>query len=285
MKSLEHRYETMLVDEVKPGIVTVTLNRPDRYNAMTNTMFVELEHLGPGRWGPRTPAASSSSPAPARRSAPATTSPTPTTYPTWARSGCSTSRSCRPGVDRDPVAAGSAHRRRQRPGGRWWPGARAGRRHPPRRPEREVQRRLREDRALRRRPRHLVAAHPAHRPGQDERDLLHRPDRRRARGRRARPRQLGQRRRRRSPTRSRSPSRSSPTRPVASSFPSGRCRPTSRSARTRPRSNSRTVARPCSRAARTCSRRSPHSRRSVHRSSRASNPAADLSTSRKQSDR
>ena len=45
MKSLEHRYETMLVDEVKPGIVTVTLNRPDRYNAMTNTMFVELEHL------------------------------------------------------------------------------------------------------------------------------------------------------------------------------------------------------------------------------------------------
>lgn len=45
MQSLEHRYETLLVDEVKPGVVAVTLNRPERYNAMTNAMFVELEHL------------------------------------------------------------------------------------------------------------------------------------------------------------------------------------------------------------------------------------------------
>jgi len=37
--------ETLLAEEVKPGIVVVTLNRPDRYNAMTNAMFVELEQL------------------------------------------------------------------------------------------------------------------------------------------------------------------------------------------------------------------------------------------------
>ncbi|WP_063001596.1 MULTISPECIES: enoyl-CoA hydratase/isomerase family protein [Nocardia] len=48
MKTLEHRFETLLAEEVKPGIVVVTLNRPDRYNAMTNTMFVELEQLA---WG------------------------------------------------------------------------------------------------------------------------------------------------------------------------------------------------------------------------------------------
>lgn len=45
MKSLERDYSTLLLDEVKPGVVLVTLNRPDRYNAMTNTMFVELEQL------------------------------------------------------------------------------------------------------------------------------------------------------------------------------------------------------------------------------------------------
>lgn len=48
MKTLDTRFETLLAEEVKPGIVVVTLNRPDRYNAMTNTMFVELEQLA---WG------------------------------------------------------------------------------------------------------------------------------------------------------------------------------------------------------------------------------------------
>ena len=43
MKTLDDRYETLLAEEIKPGIVLVTLNRPDRYNAMTNTMFIELE--------------------------------------------------------------------------------------------------------------------------------------------------------------------------------------------------------------------------------------------------
>ncbi len=48
MKTLDQRFETLLAEEVKPGIVVVTLNRPDRYNAMTNIMFVELEQLA---WG------------------------------------------------------------------------------------------------------------------------------------------------------------------------------------------------------------------------------------------
>ncbi|WP_040795745.1 enoyl-CoA hydratase/isomerase family protein [Nocardia higoensis] len=48
MKTLDDGFETLLVEEVRPGIVVVTLNRPDRYNAMTNTMFVELERLA---WG------------------------------------------------------------------------------------------------------------------------------------------------------------------------------------------------------------------------------------------
>lgn len=45
MESLARVYETLMLDEVNPGVVLVTLNRPDRYNAMTNTMFVELERL------------------------------------------------------------------------------------------------------------------------------------------------------------------------------------------------------------------------------------------------
>lgn len=45
MKALEKAYETLLTDEVAPGVVLVTLNRPDRGNSMTDTMFVELEHL------------------------------------------------------------------------------------------------------------------------------------------------------------------------------------------------------------------------------------------------
>jgi enoyl-CoA hydratase/carnithine racemase len=36
-------YETFLVEECRPGVALLTLNRPARYNAMTETMFVELE--------------------------------------------------------------------------------------------------------------------------------------------------------------------------------------------------------------------------------------------------
>lgn len=45
MKTAGEQYETLIVEEVKPGIVVVTLNRAERYNAMTNTMFVELERV------------------------------------------------------------------------------------------------------------------------------------------------------------------------------------------------------------------------------------------------
>ena len=45
MKSLDTAYKTLALDEATPGVVVVTLNRPDRYNAMTNTMFDELEQL------------------------------------------------------------------------------------------------------------------------------------------------------------------------------------------------------------------------------------------------
>lgn len=45
MKSLERPYETLLLDERAPGVVVVTLNRPTRYNAMTNAMFAELERV------------------------------------------------------------------------------------------------------------------------------------------------------------------------------------------------------------------------------------------------
>jgi len=45
MKSLDTEYETLALDESAPGVVVVTLNRPDRYNAMTNTMFDELEQV------------------------------------------------------------------------------------------------------------------------------------------------------------------------------------------------------------------------------------------------
>ncbi|RRQ25667.1 enoyl-CoA hydratase/isomerase family protein [Rhodococcus sp. Eu-32] len=48
MKTLDETFETMAVEEVQPGVVLVTLDRPDRYNAMTNTMFLELERLA---WG------------------------------------------------------------------------------------------------------------------------------------------------------------------------------------------------------------------------------------------
>src|SRR6266699_1174091 len=45
MKSLDTEYETLALDEAAPGVVVVTLNRPDRYNAMTDTMFDELEQV------------------------------------------------------------------------------------------------------------------------------------------------------------------------------------------------------------------------------------------------
>jgi enoyl-CoA hydratase/carnithine racemase len=38
-------YRTLLVSEAAPGVAVVTLNRPDRYNAMTDTMFDELEDV------------------------------------------------------------------------------------------------------------------------------------------------------------------------------------------------------------------------------------------------
>ena len=43
MIDLERRYETLLLESPADGVVQVTLNRPDRLNAMTVTMFDELE--------------------------------------------------------------------------------------------------------------------------------------------------------------------------------------------------------------------------------------------------
>ncbi|MGH3492043.1 MAG: enoyl-CoA hydratase/isomerase family protein [Sciscionella sp.] len=45
MKSLEREYQTMVLEQARPGVVVATLNRPDRYNAMTNQMFTELERM------------------------------------------------------------------------------------------------------------------------------------------------------------------------------------------------------------------------------------------------
>ena len=45
MIDLERRYETLLLESPAAGVVQVTLNRPDRYNAMTVTMFDELESV------------------------------------------------------------------------------------------------------------------------------------------------------------------------------------------------------------------------------------------------
>lgn len=45
MPSLDPVYQTLLLAEPSPGIMTITLNRPDRYNAMTSTMFGELERV------------------------------------------------------------------------------------------------------------------------------------------------------------------------------------------------------------------------------------------------
>jgi len=45
MKSLDKAYETLMLEKPSPGVVVVTLNRPERFNAMTNTMFGELEDI------------------------------------------------------------------------------------------------------------------------------------------------------------------------------------------------------------------------------------------------
>lgn len=45
MVTVTNHYETLLVEERGPGVVVLTLNRPDRLNAMTNTMFDELEQV------------------------------------------------------------------------------------------------------------------------------------------------------------------------------------------------------------------------------------------------
>lgn len=45
MRALDRAYETLLIEEVAAGVVLVSLNRPERYNAMTNTMFDELERM------------------------------------------------------------------------------------------------------------------------------------------------------------------------------------------------------------------------------------------------
>jgi len=42
---LERRYETLLLESPADGVVQVTLNRPDRFNAMTVAMFDELESV------------------------------------------------------------------------------------------------------------------------------------------------------------------------------------------------------------------------------------------------
>jgi enoyl-CoA hydratase/carnithine racemase len=43
MIDLEQRYETLLLESPADAVLQVTLNRPDRFNAMTVTMFGELE--------------------------------------------------------------------------------------------------------------------------------------------------------------------------------------------------------------------------------------------------
>jgi len=45
MIDLERRYDTLLVGSPAEGVVQVTLNRPERLNAMTVTMFEELESV------------------------------------------------------------------------------------------------------------------------------------------------------------------------------------------------------------------------------------------------
>ena len=44
MKALNTAYQTLDLESTAAGVAVVTLNRPDRYNAMTAVMFDELEH-------------------------------------------------------------------------------------------------------------------------------------------------------------------------------------------------------------------------------------------------
>lgn len=46
MLDLNTAYETILLDSPAPGVLRLTLNRPERLNAMTVTMFSELESIG-----------------------------------------------------------------------------------------------------------------------------------------------------------------------------------------------------------------------------------------------
>jgi len=43
MKCLQRSYETIALEQVEPGVVVLTLDRPHRSNAMTDGMFTELE--------------------------------------------------------------------------------------------------------------------------------------------------------------------------------------------------------------------------------------------------
>jgi enoyl-CoA hydratase/carnithine racemase len=43
VNDLNRSFETLLLDSPSPGVVQITLNRPDRFNAMTVAMFDELE--------------------------------------------------------------------------------------------------------------------------------------------------------------------------------------------------------------------------------------------------
>src|SRR6516164_11557156 len=45
MIDVERRYETLLLESPANGMVLLTLNRPDRFNAMTVKMFDELESV------------------------------------------------------------------------------------------------------------------------------------------------------------------------------------------------------------------------------------------------
>jgi enoyl-CoA hydratase/carnithine racemase len=45
VKVLSETYQTLLLSEPTPGVVVLALNRPARYNAMTNEMFDELERV------------------------------------------------------------------------------------------------------------------------------------------------------------------------------------------------------------------------------------------------
>jgi enoyl-CoA hydratase/carnithine racemase len=45
MQSLDKAYDTLILEQLSPGVVVVALNRPERSNAMTDSMFGELEDV------------------------------------------------------------------------------------------------------------------------------------------------------------------------------------------------------------------------------------------------